>query len=379
MSDELDPRAQKVLRAIIQEHISGGEPVGSQALSRRSDLEVSPATIRAVMADLEALGFLEKPHTSAGRVPTDRGYRFYVDALVRLRPPGRKEKERIERAAHEPGPGPGDIERTLQDFATTLHELTRYAGVVVTPRLSSDVLRAIEFVKLREGRVLAVLVTSSGAVENRVLTLPDGEQLSQADLDRAAAALNGLLADLPLHEVRERIVQEMARARGEYDRLLERALSLGQAALAPGAPATTGAGSPGLLDADALRAIRSVRSVSIRGQAALLEEPEFADVERLRALFRTFEEKEQLLQLFDRALQGRGVQIFIGAESGLGEARDLAVVASPYGTGGAGAAGARPTPLGTIGIIGPTRMDYARIIPLVEYTAAAIGRILEGG
>jgi heat-inducible transcriptional repressor len=360
MLDELDARAQKILRAIIREHIAEGEPVASQQLARRPELDVSSATIRAVMADLEALGYLEKPHTSAGRVPTAMGYRFYVDALVRLRPPGRREMERIQRTAQEPGAG--DVESQLHDFAATLHEITRYAGVVVTSRLAADVLRAIEFVRLREGRVLAVLVTATGAVQNRVLTLAEGEVVSQPELDRAAAALNGLLHDLPLPAVRERIVEEMQRARADYDRAMERALTLGAQALAP-APAADPA--------------QDVKDVHITGQASLLEEPAFSDMDKARALFRSLEEKERLLQLFDRALQGRGVQIFIGAESGLGAVRDVAVVASPYGK--PAAAGAAPTPLGSIGVIGPTRMDYARVIPLVEYTAAAIGRILEGG
>ena len=346
---DLDERAQRVLRAVVHDHIEVGEPVGSRAVNAREPgLDVSSATIRAVMADLEALGLLEKPHTSAGRVPTALGYRYYVDALLRLQAPSAEEKELIERRTHAAA---GGIDSVLAETTRLLHGLTRQASIVAAPRPQADRLQRIEFIPLREGRVLAVLVTRAGAVQNRLLMPPQGEPaLSPAQLDQAQGFLNGMLGDLTLDEARLRLGQEL-----ERDRVLveeTRGQTRGRA-LRLGAQAVALIEAPGL---------------HIEGHGALLSDPAMVqDVARLRALLQALEEKGRVIAVLDRALDARELTIFIGAESGLG-GQDLTVIAAPYPFG--------EGLLGTLGVIGPTRMDYARVIPLVELTARSLGAAL---
>jgi len=340
-AEVLDDRARRVLGAIVRDYIQGGEPVGSHAIARRADVDVSSATVRAVMADLEELGYLEKPHTSAGRVPTPRGYRYYVDALRRIKQPLPEEREQIERRAHE---AVAQVDGLMTTASRLLHSLTRHAGVVAAPRPQSERLQRIEFLQLREGRVLAVLVSRSGAVRNRVLTLP--QPASPAELERAANYLNSLIADLTLAEAQARVRAELARDRRELDELRSRALALGARAVQLEEPA-----------------------VHIEGQASLLDEKALThDLDKMRALFKALEEKESLLRVLDRTLEAEELRIFIGAESGIVEP-DLAIVAAPYRLKG--------EVVGALGVIGPTRMDYSRVIPLVELTARTIGMALD--
>lgn len=337
--DLLDDRQREVLRAIVQEYISTGGPVGSSQLARRPDFEVSSATMRNVMADLEELGFLEKPHTSAGRVPTDRGYRFYVDTLVRLREPGQRDRDLIQQnLASETG-----VEEAVQEASRVLHFITRHAGVVVTPRPAAAVFERIEFVRLRENRVLAVLVSSNGQVLNKafVVDFP----VTSEDLVRAANYLNELLGRAPLEEIRVRIQQELERDRAAYDQVAHKALQLGAAATD----------------------INKSERLVIEGTGSILESPEFSDMERARALFRALEEKSKLLELLDRVQRAREMQIFIGSESEFSSASEVSVIASPYGSG--------DQMLGAVGIIGPTRMNYQRVIPLVNFTAHILSRV----
>jgi heat-inducible transcriptional repressor len=343
----LGEREREVLRAVVQEYIATGGPVGSQQLTRRAEFDVSSATMRNVLADLEALGYLEKPHTSAGRVPTDRGYRFYVDTLVRLKDPGPRERELIEQGiAQEAGVG-----ETLQEASKILHSLTRHAGVVLTPRAAATLLQRLEFVRLRENRVLAVLVGAGGQVQNKVLTVDFA--LSGDELVRASNYLSELLREVPLERAHERIRTEMEQEQALYNALTAKALKLGSAA--------TEASSEG--------SSQQEERVLIEGTGSFLESPEFADVERMRALFRALGEKHKLLALLDRVQRAKEMQIFIGTESEFSSAPDVTVIASPYGT--------RDTVLGTVGVIGPTRMNYQRIIPLVNFTAQVLGRVLE--
>lgn len=336
--DLLDERQREVLRAIVQEYISTGGPVGSQQLARRAEFDVSSATMRNVMSDLEELGYLEKPHTSAGRVPTDRGYRFFVDTLVRLREPTQRDRELIQQnLASETG-----VEEAVQEASKLLHLITRHAGVVIAPRASQTIFERIEFVRLRENRMLAVLVSTNGQVVNRVFTIDFA--VTSEDLIRAANYLNELLGKAPLDEVRARIQSEMEQERAAYDVIAHKALQLGKAAT------------------DIHRGER----LHIEGTGSFLEAPEFADMERARALFRALEEKTKLLELLDRVQRAREMQIFIGSESDFSSAGEVSVIASPYGAG--------EQVLGAVGIIGPTRMNYQRIIPLVNYTAQVLSR-----
>jgi heat-inducible transcriptional repressor len=339
-ADLLDDRTRRVLAAIVRDYIESGEPVGSHAIARQPDVDVSSATVRAVMADLEEIGFLQKPHTSAGRIPTARGFRYYVDALLRVKPPLPQEREQIERHAHEAT----QIDGLMTAASHVLYSLTRHAGVVSSPRPQSERLQRIELLELREGRVLAVLVARSGAVRNRLLTLRP--PLSAGQLEHAAHYLNSLIADRTLPEAQERLRTELERDRRELGELQARALALG---------------------AEAVQV--ATAAVHIEGQSSFLEDKALAhDLDKIRALFRALEEKEQLLAVLDRTLQAKELRIFIGAESGIFEP-DLAIVAAPYRLKG--------EVVGALGVIGPTRMDYSRVVPLVELTARTVGLTLD--
>jgi heat-inducible transcriptional repressor len=351
----LGERARRILASIIDDHIHGGEPVGSQVIARLPGVDCSSATVRAVMADLEAMGLLEKPHASAGRVPTARGYRYYVDVLLHLQPPHPDEKKLIEARANE---ARGEVEgRLFAEASRTLHRLTRHAGVVATPRPQAERLRRIEFVQLREGRLLAVLVSRTGRVQNRLITLD--RSYGESELVQAENYLNQLLTDLTLEEARARITSEMEVQKKAHSQLEARALALGSKAMQleardAGSPAASG------IHASILH---------LEGQASLLEEPTLAhDLGKIRALFRALDEKERLLSVLDKALVAEELVIFIGAESGIYDP-ELSIVAAPYRSEG--------EIVGALGVIGPTRMDYSRVIPLVEFTARAVGLALD--
>ncbi|MHB8875248.1 MAG: heat-inducible transcriptional repressor HrcA [Myxococcaceae bacterium] len=344
MGEELGEREREVLRAVVQEYISSGDPVGSSQLARKAEFDVSSATMRHVMADLEALGFLEKPHTSAGRVPTDQGYRFYCDALLNLREPGAKDRELIEQGLAQ-NTGADDA---YQEASKVLHFLSRHAGVVLTPRPAASVFERIEFVRLREDRVLTILVGRAGQVQNKVVSLDF--PVSAEELVQAANYLNELLQKTSLEGLRGKILAELEQERAQYDALSAKALKLGAAAT------DLSAGSERVL---------------IEGTGSFLDSPEFADIERMRALFRALDEKHKLLALLDRVQRANEMQIFIGAESDFSSSGDVSIIASPYGSG--------DQVLGTVGVIGPTRMNYQRIIPLVNFTAQVLSRVLDHG
>jgi heat-inducible transcriptional repressor len=292
------------------------------------------------MADLEALGFLAKPHASSGRIPTELGYRLFVDALLKVRPPQAAERERIERVAQEAAQ---DLDHTLGGTVQLLHSLSHHAGVVTTPRPVTDPIRQLEFLKLRENRVLVVFVSEAGLVTNKVLALDFA--MEPGELERAANYLNEKLRQGPVDGLRERILAEMREDRSALHALVEQALLLAERAL--------GSGEGELL---------------VDGEESFLDAPEFADVQKARLLLKAFAEKDRILRVLDRVLRAREVRIFIGAESEFAAVPDVSVVAAPYGRG--------DQVLGTLAVIGPTRMNYARVIPLVDLTAREISRAL---
>lgn len=334
---KLGEREAQILRAIVEDYIRSGEPVGSQLLAPRCD--VSSATVRNVMADLESQGLLEKPHTSAGRRPTDRGYRYYVDALLTVREPEPAERRLIERSCA----APAELEPMLHETSRLLHALSRHTGVVATPRPSPARLKQMDLLRLEGGKILAVVVTQEGMILNKLLDLD--WPVSSVELQRATRTLNQLLGEHPVEEVRALLAREIEQGKEQYDRLLERALALVQSVV-------EGAGAPDLL---------------LTGQASLLTGKDL-DLGRIRSLFAAIDEKKRLLAILDEAARGGEMQIFIGAESDLGQDAGVAVVTSPYSADG--------RILGAVGVIGPTRMDYARVIPLVDFTAKTVTRVL---
>src|SRR5690606_18238733 len=340
MPDALSARARDVLRTVIQEHIQTGEPVGSQQLARTGAFDVSSATLRSVLADLEALGMIGKPHTSAGRVPTDLGYRYYGDSRVNLSEPAAKDRALIrERINRE-----GDLEALLGDTGRVLHALTQHAVVVLTPRPAAAIIERVEFLRLREDRVLAVLVSKDGQVLNKVITVDF--PVTSDELLRASNYLSSLLGQASLEEAHGRVRRELEQERAAYDALARKALALGEAATD----------------------VSHTEKVLIEGTGSLLDAHD-ADLERMRALFRALGEKQQLLALLERVQRARELQIFIGSESSFSATGDVSVVAVPYVRD--------DVVLGTVGVLGPTRMNYPRVIPLVNFTARALSQGLQ--
>lgn len=336
---DIGARAKKILHAVVSEYLATGEAVGSQTVTRRYGLDVSAATVRTVMGELEEVGLLRHAHTSGGRLPTERGLRYYVDMLLRVRSLTAGEKDEIrERLA----PASGDVPEVMQRTTRMLRELSHLTVVVQAPRPDSDVVQHLEFVQMRDGQLLAVIAAASGQIQNKLI--PVDAALSPGELDRINNFLNGLVSGLTLDQVRARLVHEVASERAAHDQLVARALKLASAAV-PADP------TPDML---------------VDGQSNLLAGK--ADLERAKLLLRTLEEKDLVVRLLERTLSAPGICVFIGAEANLADLTDVSVVAAPYGADG--------RPLGTVGVIGPSRMNYSRVIPLVDFTAEMIGEAL---
>jgi len=342
MTIVLSARNRAVLNAIVQDYIETAEPVGSKAISKKRGIHLSPATIRNIMADLEEIGLITQPHISAGRVPTEKGLRFYVNSILEIRPLAESEKRRINSYLRESSQ---EVDELLKTTSKMLAVITEQAAVVSRPKSSAAVFKHIEFIKLRDHLILTVLVTQSGLVQNKVIEIE--EVLSQAELDHLTQYLNELLSDLTLDQLKEKVLQEMKKDKEDFDALVAKALEISQKAL----PAETEG------------------EVYIEGQTNLMRYPEFSHIEKLRKLFKAFEEKSILLRLLERSIQSSGIQIFIGSESQINEMEGCSVITAPYTQG--------DHPVGTLGVIGPTRMNYNRVIPVVDYTAKVVSRILE--
>jgi heat-inducible transcriptional repressor len=338
----LTERDKNILKVVVKDYIHTGEPVGSRTVAKKSDLNLCPATIRNVMADLEGMGLLSQPHTSAGRVPTEKGLRIFVDTLLTREGLSSPEQQQIMSTYRECG---ADIAQLMRGTCRILSVFSRYTGVVLPPSLQEAIFKRIEFIRIKRNHVLVIFVSSTGLVQNRVVEMD--EDLNQDELDNITHYLNGFLIDLPLREVRERIVEEMQREKMAYDELLQRALQLE-------------AGYVG---------VREERDLYIEGQTNILDEPAFADVEQMKELFKAFEEKSLLVKLLDRSMKVHGVQVLFGSECGVAGIEGCSIITSPYGHPGRF--------LGILGVIGPIRMDYARVIPVVDYTAKLLTDILE--
>ncbi len=336
---QLDIRAQTLLKALVERYIADGQPVGSRALSKISGLELSPATIRNVMADLEELGFVASPHTSAGRVPTPRGYRVFVDELLTV--------QEIDESALSSRLQPGFLtqppQRIIANAAQILSSLSQFAGVVMTPRTES-IFQQVEFLRLSEKRILLVVVAPSGDVHNRLL-LTDVDY-TPAQLVQAANYLNQNFGGLSFDDARLRINSELRQLQSDMTSLMQAAVEAGSDALA-----------------------EQNEEVVISGERNLLNVQDLSsNMNSLRKLFDMFEQKSGLMQLLDVSSKATGVQIFIGGESQLVPMDEMSIVTAPYGVNG--------KIVGTLGVIGPTRMAYERVIPIVDITAKLLSNAL---
>lgn len=335
----LDQRAQILLKTLIERYIAEGQPVGSRALSKYSGLELSPATVRNVMSDLEELGFIVSPHTSAGRVPTTRGYRFFVDTLLTVRPMAEAQVHELEDQLQRDHP-----QRLISSASQLLSQLTHFAGVVMAPRRSSPKIRQIEFISLGEKRILLIIVTNGGDVQNRILFTQ--RTYTGSELTTAANYLNQNFAGLDFAEIRVRLNDELRRLRTEMTELMTAAIEAGDQAVTETASPYVISGEKNLLDVEDLA----------------------SNMQRLRELFALFDQRTAIAQLLDIGNRAAGVQIFIGGESGIAPLDECSVVAAPYQVDG--------QVVGSVGVIGPTRMAYERVIPIVDITAKLISSAL---
>ena len=334
----LDPRAQHLLKRLIERYVSDGQPVGSRALSRHSGLDLSPATVRNVMADLEEMGFIASPHTSAGRVPTAKGYRFFVDSLMVAKPLEQVEIRRLEGELTAERP-----QQLASAAAGMLSQLTHFAGLVMTPRRREPAFRHLEFLRLAERRVLLILVTSEGDVQNRILHTE--QPFTQAQLVEAANYFNQNYAGQPPAAIRARIAGELRALSADIARLMTAAVDAGEGALAQD------------------------EALVVSGERNLLDTEDFAsNMQRLRGLFDLFDQKTSILHLLDVAQRAQGVRIYIGGESGLAPLDECSIVTAPYEANG--------RVIGTLGVIGPTRMAYERVVPIVDVTAKLLSNAI---
>lgn len=343
MDSRLTKRAERILSAVILDYIETAEPVGSRTISKKYDLALSPATIRNVMADLEELGLLTQPHTSAGRIPTEFGLRLYVDSILKVRNLSGREKEIIRERFKEPGHGVANI---LKEASRILSTASQHVGVVLAPTFSTAILKHIEFLKLRDDLILVVFISKSGIVQHKMVEV--AEDLTQEELGKFSRYLDDLLGDVTLSELREKILEEMKKEKTVFDEMLSKALKLSKTALQDD--------------------MVEEKDVYIEGQANILNYPEFSDIETMRTIFRALEGKSIIIKLLDKSICNAGVQIFIGSENELIGIESCSIVTSSYVKGS--------DTLGILGVIGPTRMDYSKVIPLVDYTARIVGEAL---
>ena len=334
----LNERALILLKTLVERYIADGQPVGSRALSKYSGLDLSPASIRNVMADLEEMGFIASPHTSAGRVPTARGYRFFVDTLLTIKPLDTVEISQLEGQLHAES-----TQKLVVSASQLLSDITHFAGVVMTPRQSAG-FRHIEFLRLSDTRILLILVTPEGDVQNRILLTE--KRYTPSELVEAANILNQHYAGLTFEEIRHRIREELKQLTANMTRLMTAALEAGSQAVS-----------------------ESSEEVVISGESNLLDSQDLSsNMVNLRKLFELFDRRTGLLQLLEISHRAQGVQIFIGGEAGVAPLDECSVVTAPYEVDG--------RIVGTVGVIGPTRMAYERVIPIVDITAKLLSSLL---
>jgi heat-inducible transcriptional repressor len=339
---ELSERARAVFRMVVESYIDHGQPVGSRTISRLPGINLSPASIRNVMQDLEELGLLGHPHTSAGRIPTETGLRLFVDGMMQAAQPSAEERAAIEARIERGGP----IEQALDAATAALSGLSACAGIVLVPK-QEPVLKQLHFVQLSPQQALAVMVGADGSVENRVVDLPPG--LPASTLGEVANYVSARLSGLTLRQAQVRLGEEIAAGEAALDQAAQALVTRGLAVWSE-----DGSRRPVLI---------------VRGQANLIDQSAAADLERVRQLLDELEGKEEIARLLERARAGQGMKIFIGAETKLFSLSGSSVVAAPYH-------GSDGSVVGVVGVIGPTRLNYARIVPMVDFTAQALSRFM---
>ena len=336
----LDPRARQLLRTLIGRYIQSGEPVGSQTLARHAGLDVSPATIRNILSDLEDVGLLSAPHTSAGRIPTAQGYRLFVDSLLQVSPLPDGEVSRLRSEL----PAGSGTQALLGSASELLSAMTHFVGVVSVPNRAQFAFRRIGFVPIDAQRVLAIVVLADNDVQNRIIQTR--RPYDAGELERVANYLNTHFAGRAVADIRATLLRELRSARAEMETLLAQSVELAEQVLVPGGD-----------------------DMVVAGQTRLMGVQELSDVDRLRELFEAFARKREILQLLERTVQAPGVRIFIGEETGLAPLEGVSLVTAPYTSGG--------RVLGVLGVIGPTRMAYERVIPVVQAAADALGAAIQ--
>lgn len=341
---ELGERGETLLKALIELYITEGQPVGSRTLARHADLNLSPATVRNVMSDLEELGLIHAPHTSAGRIPTQLGYRFFVDSLLTVKPINNEAVESIQsRLSTESDPN-----MILAGATEVLSKVTHFAGLILVPGAENARFKQMEFLRLSSKRVLTILITDDGRVQNRVI--PTDREYTEAELTQAANYFNDVYNGSSLAKVRRNLLGEMKTDSDQMHNIMKTAVAM--------------AGK--FFDEEE----REKDEVVLSGEENLLNIPDLCQIDTLQKLFDAFKTKQDLLDLLDRSMRVNGVSIFIGEESGYRALDDVSVVAAPYETDG--------SIVGTVGVIGPTRMDYEEVIPIVDITARLLSGALSG-
>lgn len=343
MTLTLDERHRRILFAVVTEYIASGKPVGSRRVAKRYAIKLSPATIRNVLADLEEAELLHQPHTSAGRVPTDAGFRCFVDAMATAGEISTAHRTALMQRLRDLEPGADAVRETGQ----LLSRLTGTATIIAQPPVTESTLEQLRFMPLAGGRTLAVLVTRSGGVENRVVVTE--LQIDEPALERVNNYLRDLVQGRTLSAIRDVLALRLATEQGQYEQLRRQAQKMVEATVQGEMEET---------------------QVLIEGQGALFDRPEFGDAEKIRGYLSAFEEKEKLLELLEQTLMADGVQVFIGSEAALEDIRDISLISSPYRRDGSS--------VGSFGIVGPTRMDYRKYVPLVGFAANLLSDVLDG-
>lgn len=337
----MEERNKQILTSVINEYVLTAEPVGSRKLAKKYNINLSSATIRNVMSDLEDMGLLHQPHTSAGRIPTEKALRFYVNSILKVKDLKLREKDRIRKRYQFSELETSDI---IKQTSEVLSVLSHQMSIISAPKIIGTVLKHIEFIKISTNRILVIFVSQSGFVQNRIVE--DKEDISQGELDKYTNYLGDILVGISLEEVRAKLDEEMQKEKIAYDQLMSKALQLSKKALAE----------------------ELEPELYVGGKINLLESPEFSEVGRMRTLLQALEEKNLLLTLLDKTMDAEGVQIFIGSEAQLSDMQTLSIITSPYSQG--------KNVVGALGIIGPTRMDYLNLIPIVEYSAQLVTEFL---